>query len=30
MLNHSNPAVTLRYIGIEQEDIDADYHKYVL
>jgi hypothetical protein len=25
MFQHSSPAVTLRYIGIEQEDIDATF-----
>ena len=25
ILNHSNPAITLRYIGIEQEEIDNSY-----
>jgi integrase len=30
MLNHSSPAVTLRYIGITQEDIDQTYTDLVL
>ena len=28
MLNHQNPAVTLRYIGIDQEMIDTAYEEY--
>lgn len=30
MLNHSNPAVTLRYIGITQDDINRTYEDLVL
>ena len=30
VLNHSSEAITLRYIGIEQEDIDKTYNKYCL
>lgn len=30
VLNHSSEAVTLRYIGIEQEDINKTYTKYCL
>lgn len=30
MLNHSSPAVTLRYIGITQEDINQTYTELVL
>ena len=30
MLNHSSPAVTMRYIGIEQQDIDDTYTNFVL
>ena len=30
MLNHSCPSVTLRYIGIEQQDIDQTYTNLVL
>lgn len=30
VLNHSTPAVTLRYIGIEKQDIHRSYDDYVL
>lgn len=30
MLRHSSPSVTLRYIGITQEDIDSDFENLVL
>ncbi len=30
VLNHSSPSVTLRYIGIEQDDIRKSYDDYVL
>lgn len=30
VLNHSSPSVTMRYIGIEQEDIRRSYDEYVL
>ena len=30
VLNHSTPAVTMRYIGIEQKDIDQSYHEFEL
>ncbi|MEH6652339.1 MAG: tyrosine-type recombinase/integrase [Motiliproteus sp.] len=30
LLNHSSPSVTLRYIGIEKEDIYKSYDDYVL
>ena len=30
IFNHSNPAITLRYIGIEQDQIDDSYIKFVL
>lgn len=30
ILNHSSEAITLRYIGIEQEDINSTYTKYCL
>jgi len=30
ILNHSNPAVTLRYIGIAQDDIDISYRNFEL
>ncbi len=30
IFNHSNPATTLRYIGIEQEQIDNSYINFIL
>ena len=30
IVNHSSPSVTLRYIGIEQEDIDEVYRNFYL
>ncbi|MBQ8475568.1 site-specific integrase [bacterium] len=30
ILNHSSPTITMRYIGIEQEEIDELYNKFVL
>ncbi len=30
ILNHSSPAITLRYIGIEQEEIDLSYNNFEL
>lgn len=30
VLNHSTPAVTLRYIGIDQHDIDQSYFEFEL
>ena len=30
IFNHSSPQITLRYIGIEQEDIDAVYRDFYL
>ncbi len=30
ILNHSNPAVTLRYIGITQDEIDFSYYNFEL
>lgn len=30
VLNHSSPAVTMRYIGIDQRDIDRSYHEFEL
>ena len=30
VLNHSTPAVTMRYIGIEQRDIDQSYVEFEL
>ena len=30
ILNHSNPAITLRYIGIAQEEIDYSYNNFEL
>jgi len=30
ILNHSSPAITLRYIGIEQDEIDMSYNNFEL
>ncbi len=30
IFNHSSPAITLRYIGIEQDEIDYTYNNFVL
>lgn len=30
IFNHSTPSITLRYIGIEQEDIDEVYRNFYL
>ena len=30
IFNHSNPQVTLRYIGIEQDQIEDSYTNFVL
>lgn len=30
IFNHSNPTITLRYIGIEQDQIDESYTKFIL
>ena len=30
MLNHSTPAITMKYIGLEQEDIAQTYHDFEL
>ncbi len=30
IFNHSNPAITLRYIGIEQDQIDESYSNFIL
>jgi integrase len=30
ILNHSSPAITLRYIGIEQDQIDAAMRRFVI
>ena len=30
IFNHSSPAVTLTYIGIEQEEIDESYNNFIL
>ena len=30
IFNHSSPQITLRYIGIEQDEIDYSYNNFVL
>ena len=30
IFNHSSPAITLRYIGIEQDQIDESYANFIL
>ena len=30
MLNHQNPEHTLRYIGVEQQNIDDAYETYAI
>ena len=30
IFNHSNPALTLNYIGIEQDKIDESYKNFIL
>ena len=30
IFNHSNPSITLRYIGIEQDQIDESYNNFIL
>ena len=30
IFNHSSPLITLRYIGIEQEQIDKSYTDFIL
>ena len=30
LFNHSSPSITLRYIGIEQDDIDKSYYNFSL
>lgn len=30
IFNHSSPNITLRYIGIEQDEIDASYNNFIL
>lgn len=30
IFNHSSPAITLRYIGIDQEQIDESYNNFIL
>ena len=30
IFNHSSPAITLRYIGIDQEEIDESYNNFIL
>lgn len=30
IFNHSSPSITLRYIGVEQEEIDMSYENFIL
>ena len=30
ILNHSDPSITLRYIGISQDEIDKSYYNFSL
>lgn len=30
IFNHSSPQITLRYIGIEKDEIDESYSQFVL
>lgn len=30
IFNHSSPIITLRYIGIEQDQIDESYNNFIL
>ena len=30
IFNHSNPAITLRYIGIEQDEVYKSYENFIL
>lgn len=30
ILNHSSPAITLRYIGVDQDEIDLSYNNFEL
>ena len=30
IFNHSTPQITLRYIGIEQDQIDDSYNNFIL
>jgi len=30
IFNHSSPQITLRYIGIEQDQIDYSYNNFIL
>lgn len=30
VLNHSSPAITMAYIGITQDQVDATYHEFVI
>ena len=30
IFNHSDPEITLRYIGIEQKEIDESYSNFIL
>ena len=30
LFNHSSPQITLRYIGIEQDEIDYSYNNFIL